>query len=88
MPKRRAKGEGTIFKEKSGLWVAEISLPGGKRKRKRSKHQKVVRDWLLAQREALIKGLIVQDDQANVSQLLDKFLDSVRITLQPKTIDS
>ena len=59
-PKRRAKGEGTIFKEKSGLWVAEISLPGGKRKRKRSKYQKVVKDWLLTQREALKQGLLVQ----------------------------
>lgn len=88
MPKRRAKGEGTIFKEKSGLWVAEISLPSGKRKRKRSKYQKVVKDWLLTQREALKQGLLVQDDQATVSQLLDKFMESVRLTLQPKTIDS
>ena len=88
MGKRRAKGEGTIFKEKTGLWVAEITLPGGKRKRKRSKHQKVVKEWLLAQREALRQGLIVENDGITLTQLLDKFLEMVSLNLQPKTVDS
>jgi integrase len=87
---KRSKGEGTIFFSKSqGLWVAEISLPDGKRKRKYSKAQKTVREWLLAQREALRDGLLLEDDRVTVSEFVDRYMDQVAIhTLRPKTLES
>lgn len=86
---KRSHGEGSIYRESAtGLWVAEISLPDGKRKRKRSKTQKFVKEWLLTQREALRRGLLVNDD-ITFTEFLDRFMkDVVTRTLKPKTIDS
>lgn len=88
MGKKRSHGEGTIFQEKSGLWVAEI-YHDGKKRRKRSKSQKVVRDWLLVQREAIQKGLWVDDNRITVGQFLDRYYNDIAThTLRPKTLVS
>jgi integrase len=87
--KRRSNGEGSIFKDKTrGLWIAEI-YTGGKKKRKASKSQQVVKTWLLAQREALRDGIFILNDKATYSEFLDRFMaDIVVRTLKPKTVDS
>ena len=89
MVKRRSHGEGTIYLRPDGLWVAQITLPDGKRKTKYSKTQKVVKEWLLAQRNALQQGLWVKDDTLTVSGFFDRFLnDTLRFKVKPKTFDS
>lgn len=89
MAKRRANNEGTLFQDSRGYWVAEVSLPDGKRRRKYSKKQSVVSEWLLLQRKALRDGLYAANDRMTVSMLLDRFLNDVVVhTLKPKTIDS
>ena len=50
---KRASGEGTIFQNKQGHWVAEVTLPNGKRKRKYTKVQKDAKIWLLGQRSSI-----------------------------------
>jgi len=88
--KRRARGEGSIFKEgTTGYWCAEISLPNGKRKKKRSKSQTVVMDWLLDQRKLLKTNLLLPDDKILYRDFLDRFLKEVaEPTLKPKTVYS
>jgi excisionase family DNA binding protein len=54
MPKRRARGEGTLYQRKDGLWSAQISFPDGRRKTKYGRTQLIVRDWLIEQ-QALIR---------------------------------
>ena len=90
MAKRRAKGEGTIFKEgTSGYWCAEITLPDGSRRRKRSKRQQVVRDWLLKQRQYLKKNIFLPAEKIRFSIFLDRFLEDVaEPTLKPKTVSA
>lgn len=89
MSKRRAHGEGTIYQRADGLWVAQITLPNGKRKAKYSKTQKVVKDWLLEQREAIKKGLWLDNTKITVSEFFDRFMNDVAShTLRPKTIVS
>ncbi len=89
MSKRRAHGEGTIYQRADGLWVAQITLPNGKRKAKYSKTQKVVKDWLLEQREAIKKGLWLDNTKITLSEFLDRFLKDVAShTLKPKTLVS
>lgn len=90
MAKRRANREGSIFKESSaGFWCAEISLLNGKRKKKRSKRQKVVKEWLLEQRAALRNGVFLPDDKILFSDYLDRFLTDIATpTLKPKTVDA
>jgi integrase len=87
--KRRSNNEGTIFQEKSGLWVAEISLENGKRKRKRSKVQKVVKEWLLSQRDAVRDGTVIENDKVTFSDFLDRYIDDIAShTLRPKTLEA
>lgn len=90
MAKKRANREGSIFKESStGLWCAEISLPNGKRKKKRSKRQQVVNEWLLEQRAALKNGTLLPDEEILFSEYLDRFLTDIATpTLKPKTVDA
>jgi integrase len=86
--KRRAKGEGSIWKsEKEGLWVASITIDG-KLKRKRSKTQRIVREWLDQQREQIRQGKIVESGQMTFSQLIDKYLEVLGTHLRPKTLES
>jgi integrase len=89
MSRKRAHGEGTIFQEKTGLWVAEISLPNGNRKRKRSKFQKVVKEWLLKEREAVRDGLVIEETKITISEFMDRYYNDVAVhTLRPKTLES
>ena len=89
MARRRSNHEGTIFFDKAkGLWTAEVYVDG-KKKRKTNRHQQVVRDWLLTQRNALRQGVYIQDDRLTVSGLLDRYVEDVAThTLKPKTLDS
>lgn len=90
MALRRSNGEGSIcFSEKEQLWIGQITLPGGKRRRKRSKTQKVVKDWLLAQREAVRDGLVVEDEKVTVGEFIDRYMSDVAThTLRPKTLEA
>ena len=87
--KRRANNEGSIYRENTGLWVAEISLPGGKRRRKRAKNQADVKAWLLSQREAVRDGLVVEDDKITFGQFFPRYYQDVLThNVQPKTLES
>ena len=89
MAKRRAKGEGSIFKEQTGYWCAEITLPSGKRKRKRSKQQQVVKNWLLDQRKTIRTGFLLPDEKILFGDFLDHFIVNVATpTLKSKTVES
>lgn len=87
MSKRRGAGEGSLFFSKTeNTWIGEINLPDGTTKRKRSKRQSVVKDWLLTQRNALKEGLFVKDDQLSVADFLDRYVNDVLTqTVRPTT---
>jgi hypothetical protein len=55
--KRRAKGEGALFfNKKQSRWVAQFTLPSGKKRTKFGKSQTEVKKWLLDQRKAVSDG--------------------------------
>ena len=87
MVKRRSKGEGSIFySKKENTWIAEINLPDGTAKRKRSKRQQVVRDWLLDARKSIQTGVLPKNDQITVSQFMDRYFeDVVKLSVRPTT---
>lgn len=88
--KRRSAGEGSLFFSQSEqCWIAEIVLPDGKKKRKRSKKQYVAREWLQTSLSELKNGTFVENNQMTVGRVMEKFLDEiVEKTLKPKTIES
>ena len=89
MPKRRARGEGTVYKYSDGLWVAQITLPNGKRKSKYNRRQSVVKDWLLQQRRQIADGVFVDDKKITFGNFLEQwFNDIAKPRLKPSTIIS
>jgi hypothetical protein len=89
LARKRSHGEGTIFQDSLGYWVAEVTLPDGRRKRKYSNNQKLVKEWLMVQRKALQDGIWVKDDKVTLSEFFDQFLnDTLAHKLKPKTINS
>ena len=90
MAKKRAKSEGSIYKEEySDCWVAQITLPNGQRKKKRSKRQQVVREWLNEQHTAVQANLLLKDERLSLGEYLGRFMDDVAShSLAPSTIRS
>jgi len=88
--KRRTKGEGSIFWSKSeATWIAKITLPDGREKRKRNKDKQVVQDWLFEQRKAIQEYRALPDENMTFAVFVDKFLEDVaKHTLKPKTYPS
>lgn len=87
MGKRRAKTEGTVFwSERDQRWIAQLTMPNGKKKSKFSKSQTEVKKWLLEQRKALKDGHYLADGTYTVSQFLDRYFhDIAEHNLAPRT---
>jgi integrase len=85
--KRRARGEGTVYKRSDGLWVAQITLSNGKRKAKYSRKQSEVKDWLLERRRQITDGVLVDDKKITFGNFLEQwFEDIAKPRLKPSTI--
>lgn len=88
MGKRRAKGEGSLYKRENGLWVGQIYLPTGKKKVKYGKTQKLVRDWLHEQQEAIHTGTYIESKDLTLAVFLEQYMASQAASLCPKTVNS
>ena len=69
--------------------MAEIVLPDGKKKRKKNKLQRVVREWLESEKEAMRRGTWVSTEAVLYGDFLDRYLSEVAThTCRPKTLES
>jgi integrase len=78
MSKHRNHGEGTIYTDKKhlGRFVAQVSLPNGKRKTKRGT-QAECRAWLLEQRKAVKDNTYIRNDSVTVANIAERYLKDV-----------
>lgn len=88
--KRRANNEGSIyFSDREHTWIAEVTLPNGKRKKKRNKRQNVVKDWLFEQRKAIKENNIIVDEHISVADYLKRYLEtSAKHKVKPSTFSA
>ena len=88
MVRRRPSGEGSIFQDKRGFWVAKITLPDGMRREKHSKRQDVVKKWLLTARSESRDGILPKDENITVSQFFNNYKETVwKHSMRPKTLE-
>jgi len=86
MTRRRSAGEGTVFFwQQKGLWVGRITLPDGKKRVKTSKTQKIVKDWVLVERNKIKQGIFTTGENITLETFLIRYLEdygkrSLRIT--------
>ena len=77
MARRRARGEGSIFQRKDGLWVGQITLPDGTRKYKYGKTQREARELLQKEQRDLASGIIVVSEKTIFAEFLDRWFEDV-----------
>lgn len=89
MPKRkRGAGEGTIFRRQNGRWVAEMTLPGGKRRTMYAKTRREAAERL-ADAQARLRAMlpITSADDITVAEYLRRWLvERCESRLAPRTV--
>jgi integrase len=89
--RRRANGEGGIYKRSDGLWTAQISLgwkPGGKRVRKSvyGRTQAEVRDKLRAVLRDKADGAVIRTDgRITVADYLSRWMQAIAPSVRVRT---
>ena len=85
MSKKRGPNEGSIYKRKDSRWCAQISI-GGKRISKYFKTQREGLDWLQNMRNQINDGLTLDGAQKTLSEFLEQWLGSIRLSVRPMTL--
>src|SRR3989440_12058621 len=76
-PRRRAKGEGSIYQRKDGRYVAEMTLEDGKHKQFYGKTQKEALEKLRKAQREQEQGTLATGPQQTVKQFLEYWLEDV-----------
>jgi len=84
MTKRRGRGEGSIYRRKDGMWVAQYTIRDKRRylygKTKAEVTEKLTK--AMADRDS---GLVFDAGKMTVGEYLDRWLDSIKDTLRRRT---
>jgi len=75
---RRGHGEGTIYHRNDGRWVAQISLPNGKRKALYGKTRQEANTKRIKALRDLEQGVFAADDRQTVMQYLAAWMETMR----------
>jgi integrase len=83
--KKRGQGEGSIFKRKGGLWVAQATIQGQK-VTKYFKSQKEARTWLQETLSQIEHGMTLVASRASLKDYLAEWLETRKSSVRLKTI--
>ncbi|MEO8973771.1 MAG: site-specific integrase [Ktedonobacteraceae bacterium] len=85
---KRGNGEGSIYKQRNGLWAASLSIEGGKRKYFYGKTRKEVQEKLAAVLQEQKQGMLVATPQQTVGQFLTDWLENThKQSVRPRTYE-
>ena len=87
MAGKRGQGEGSIYKRKDGLWVAQVTIQG-KHFQKYFKLQSEASKWLHDTRTQIQDGLTLAGAQTYLKDFLEYWLKSYASSVRPNTIRS
>jgi len=82
---RRNKGEGSITRRSNGSWRAQITL-NGHRTSFGARTKAECQQWLRKNLRTVDEMIENQDSTITVSEFLKNWLDTIKISLRPKTI--
>ena len=83
--RRRGKGEGSIYRRKDGRWVGQYEV-NGKRRYVYGRTRKEVAQKLNKAIAECDTGLFYDCENLTLAEYLDRWLDSIRGTLAPRTV--
>jgi hypothetical protein len=87
--KGRSNGEGTIYESPkgSGIWYAQISLPDGKRRKRRASSQRDAREKLKQIQAEIDQGVDLSIAQPTVAEWCRTWLTTFATNLKPNIRD-
>jgi len=85
MGRKRGQGEGSIFKRKDGLWVAQVTIQG-RHMSKYAKTQKDARNWLQQTLSQIQKGMSITAARVTLNEFLEEWLETHKSSVRSKTI--
>lgn len=88
MARRRAFGEGTIYKRPDGRWSSQLRLLDGTRKTYYGRSQHEVRDKLANAKAAAAEGVQVGGRSQPLAKFLARWLESIQPSVRPSTFES
>lgn len=83
--RKRGQNEGSVYKRKDGRWAASISLPDGKRRTFYGRTAAEARDKLIANRQAIARGLPLPSEQVTVARFAQDWLAGIQASVRPVT---
>jgi integrase len=84
MAKKRSQNEGSIFKRKDGLWVAQVTIQG-RHVGKYFKTQYEARQWLQTTRSQIEQGLTFMGARTTLAEFLEEWLKGYQQSVRSKT---
>ncbi len=85
---RRGNGEGSVYKQRNGLWAASITIEGGKRKYLYGKTRKEVQEKLATMVHQQRQGMLIATPQQTVGQFLTDWLENTyKQSVRPRTYE-
>src|SRR5713101_4535940 len=85
---KRGNGEGSVYKQRNGLWAASISIEGDKRKYFYGKTRKEVQEKLAAALQQQKQGMLVATPLQTVGQFLTDWLENThKQSVRPRTYE-
>ena len=85
---KRGNGEGSVYKQRNGLWAASISIEGDKRKYFYGKTRKEVQEKLAAALQEQKQGMLIATPRQTVGQFLTDWLENThKQSVRPRTYE-
>lgn len=85
---KRGNGEGSVYKQRNGLWAATISMEGDKRKYFYGKTRKEVQEKLAAALQEQKQGMLIATPHQTVGQFLTDWLENThKQSVRPRTYE-
>lgn len=88
MPKRRAKGEGSIYQDGRGIWRGAVTMPDGRRRYLSGKSRQDVATKVQDLAVGVRKGLAPQDGNTLLGPYLEAWVESKRHQIRASTFVS
>ena len=88
MTRRRSKGEGSIYRRKDGLWVAQYKVQTHKGKKTKYIYSKTKKEVAAKLTKAIVDrnfGVVVDAGSLKAGDYLDNWLNPVRDTVKDRT---
>lgn len=85
MPKRRAKGEGSIYQDKRGMWRGAVTMPDGRRRYLSGRTRQDVAAKVQELAVGVRKGLAPQDGNTLLAAYLEAWVEAKRHAVRAST---